>query len=63
MSKIYSLSLEKGVVHILADFFLNKDSTKLLKKLWSMGDMHYMIVLNSQFNWFIWMLTFIGILC
>ena len=25
--------------------------------------MQYMIVLNGQFNWFIWMLTLVGILC
>ena len=41
MSKIYSLSLEKGVVRILAEF---------LKQLWSMDEMHYLIVLNGQFN-------------
>ena len=61
MSKIYSLSLEKGVVRILANFF-KQWFNKFIVKLWSMGEMHYMIVLNGQFNWFIWMLTFIGIL-
>ena len=61
MSKIYSLSLEKGMVRILADFFKQRFN-KITIKIWSMGEMHYMIVLNGQFNWFIWMLTFIGIL-
>ena len=62
MSKIYSLSLEKGVVRILANFFKQR-FYKIIIKLWSIGGMHYMIVLNGQFNWFIWMLAFIGILC
>ena len=47
MSKIYSVSLKKRVVLILADYSKQR-LTKLASKFLSMGEIRYMIVLNGQ---------------
>ena len=47
MSKIYSLSLEKGVVRILADFFLNQRFYKIIINIM----IHRRNALHDRIKW------------
>ena len=62
MNKIYSFSLKKGVVLSLADYFKQRFTKFVIKIIIHGRNIRYMFVLNGQCNWFIWMVTFIGVL-